>query len=129
MSRFNRLYLGDSLLQRILVDTAEARCLMRFSSGKVLKGDGSSIFDPEARFEPAQLVVSGVRSIGFDGGLYQLNATVVDFGAVLANVTGYVELFFDLTGGSDPSAFMVRMKIVARDFRFGGLDQGVGREK
>jgi hypothetical protein len=57
------------------------------------------------------------------GGPYQLNSTVVGFGASeAANAQQYVEFSFDLTGGHDPEAFLVKVRIVAKDFEFGSSD-------
>lgn len=117
-STFNELYLGDSLLEAIELKTAQAECRLRFNAGKILKGNGASIFDPKARFEPALLCLHGVRSIAC-GGVYQLNSTVVDFGAAATADGQYVDFYFDLTGGTDPDAYLVRINIVARSFDFG----------
>jgi hypothetical protein len=58
-----------------------------------------------------------VREIAFEG-RYQLNATMVDIEArVLPDGTG-IEFAFELTGGHDADAFLVKMMIVAEDFAF-----------
>lgn len=115
---FNRLYLGDSLLQQVVLDIGEAKCQLRFNAGKVLKAEGASIFEPEAKFEPALLRFRGVRSLYCEGGPYQLNSTVVDFGAAPSGDGDYIEFYFDLTGGTDPEAFMVKLKVLAKYFEF-----------
>ena len=117
--RFNTIYLGDSLLQKVELKTTEAECQLTFNAGKVLKASGASIFDPRARFEPAQLTFHGVRAISCHGGVYRLNATVVDFAAQPADAPDHIEFSFDLTGGHDPDAFLVTIKIVAVRFEFG----------
>ena len=116
--------LGDSLLQRLDLRTGKAECTMVFDFGRLLKAEGASAFDPEAVYEPACLSFVGVRSVSFDGAVYQLNSTVVGHGAEPGPVAGFVEFYFDLTGGSDAEFFMARMKIVARDFRFGPVQEG-----
>lgn len=121
-ARFNNLYFGDSLLEEVVLSTATATCRFRFNTAKVLKGKGASIFDPEASFAPALLRLEGVKSILCEGGTYQLNSTVVDFGAVLIDGGDHVEFYFDLTGGTEPESFMVRIKVLAREFLFGGVD-------
>ena len=117
VGRFNKLYLGDSLLQQVVLDIAEARCLLKFNAGKVLKAEGASIFEPQEKHEPALLRFDGVRSISCDG-RYQLNSTVVDFGSAPAG-DDHVEFYFDLTGGADRDAFLVRVKVLATSFEFG----------
>ncbi|WP_257450598.1 hypothetical protein [Archangium lipolyticum] len=119
ISRFNTLYLGDSLLQQVELKIGEAECLLKFNAGKVLRAEGASIFDAEARFAPALLRLQGVRSITCEGGRYQLNSTVVDFGAVASADREYIEFYLDLTGGTDPDAFMVKVKFEAKAFEFG----------
>jgi hypothetical protein len=111
ISRFNILYIGDSLLERLELNTQEAACHLRFSMARVLEAEGASIFEPRARYEPAWLRLSGVRSIRFDRG-YQLNSTVVDFGAIDHGDGEYIEFYFELTGGVDPAAFLVKMTIL-----------------
>jgi len=118
LRRFNSLYLGDSMLEMVQLKTGEAECRLRFNSGKVLKDDGTTIFSPESKFEPASLWLYGVRSIECNGP-YQLNSTVVDFGAKPNVEVGFIDFHFDLTGGTDPDAFLVKVKIVAKDFLFG----------
>jgi len=120
---FNRLYLGDSLLQQVVLDIMEATCRLKFNAGKVLKAERASIFEPEAKFEPASLRFQGVRSLSCAGGPYQLNSTVVDFGAAPSGDRDYIEFYFDLTGGTDPEAFMVQVKILAKYFEFGPVEE------
>ena len=121
-TRFNSLIaLGDSLLQVVELKTGLAECRLVFDFASLLKADGASVFDPETVYQPACLAFFGVRSVSFEGMVYQLNSTVVGHGAAPASVNGFVEFYFDLTGGTDPDAFMARMKIVARDFSFGSV--------
>jgi hypothetical protein len=121
VTRFNRLYLGDSLLQQVELKIGEAECRLTFNAGKVLKAEGGSIFEPEAKFAPAVLRLQGVRSISCEGGRYQLNSTVLDFGATPSEDRVHIDFYFDLTGGTDPDAFMVKVKFEARGFDFGPL--------
>jgi len=119
-TRFNRrLSLGDALLQVLELRTGAAQCRLKFESGRLLKDEEVSWpSEPEARFEPASLCFHGVRSIDFDGS-YQLNSTVIDFGATSNGSSEYVEFYFDLTGGRDPECFIVKLKIVAKSFEYG----------
>lgn len=121
IERFNRLSLADSMLEVIEIRTGKAECRMKFESGGVLRSEGASIFDPkafEAVYEPALLRFLDVRSM-VCGGAYQLNSTVVDYGAEPSVNREYIEFYFDLTGGSDPEAFLVRLKFLAKDFELG----------
>lgn len=119
IKRFNTLLsLADSLLGVLELRTGEAECRLKFDFARVLRAEGASIFDPEAVYKPASLRLFGVRSIVFSG-TYQLNSTVVDFGAEPSDEDDFIEFYFDLTGGSDPDAFLVRLKILAKEFEFG----------
>ncbi|HSC87609.1 MAG TPA: hypothetical protein VLC09_10080 [Polyangiaceae bacterium] len=117
--QFGQLYLGDSVLERLVLDNVGETCLLEFHSGKLLQSPTSSIFEPLEKFEPALLRFRGVRSFHVEGGPYQLNSTVVGFGAVASEADNHVEFRFDLTGGIDPEAFWATMKIVAERFEFG----------
>lgn len=119
VSRFNTLYLGDSLLRSVEFKIPEAECRLTFGAGMVLKAGGGSIFEPEATFAPALLRLQGVRSVIWDEKTYQFNSTVVDFGAEVSGEGEYIEFYFTLTGGSDPDAFMVTVKFIAKAFEFG----------
>lgn len=119
-TRFNSLVaLDDSLLQVVELQTGKGECKLVFDFARLLRVEGGSIFDPEAVYRPACVVLFGVRSVSFEGAAYELNSTVVGHGAAPASVNGFVEFYFDLTGGTDRDAFLVRMKIVAQDFSFG----------
>ncbi len=128
VSLFNRLYLGDSLLQKVELVTGEAEARLIFNAGKRLKTQGGSIFEPEAAFAPAVLLLQGVRSISCEGSSYQLNSTVVGFGAGPCDDDPYIDFWFELTGGTDPEAFMVKMKVVAKGFTFGHDDKNASSE-
>lgn len=116
--RFNLLQLGDSLLERFDIRTIDAARALRFSGDSALKSGEAGIFDPAAEFAPAQLRFEGVKSISFDG-RYELNSTVVDFGASSDGTN--VVFYFDLTGGRSRDAFLVRVEIVAALFSFGAV--------
>ncbi len=108
------------MLQRIELHTGGAECNLTFEFGRLLK-EGGSIFDPEAKFSPAVLHLKDVLSIGFDGvTAYQLNSTVVNHDAIASSREGYIEYSFELTGGTDPRAFMAKLTFLAKDFVFGG---------
>jgi hypothetical protein len=119
ITRFNTLVsLGDALLQVVELRTGEAECRVKFDFARKLKAEGASIFDPEENFEPASLCLRGVQSIVCDG-TYQLNSTVVDFGAAPSGDREFIEFYFELSGGTDPDAFLVKVKILATDFQLG----------
>ena len=119
VERFKKLSLGDSMIQVIELRTGEARCHIQLDTGSVLSSEHASIFESEAEFAPALLALEGVRSTSWEGGVYQLNSTVVDFGAAISDIEGYVDFYFDLTGGTDPDSFLVKLRIVAKSFAFG----------
>jgi hypothetical protein len=120
--RFNGLYLGDAVLQHVELRIASAECLLTFDRGMILK-PGGTIFAPEVSFVPALLSFRRVRTISCEGGRYQLNSTVVDFGAEPSTVEGYVTFSLHLTGGTDPDAFMAKVRIEASDFTFGRVTE------
>lgn len=125
LARFNCLYLGDSVLQKVVIDVAAGECVLEFHAGKVLHAENENIFEPVEKFAPARLRLLELTAISCDGGGYQLNSTVVDFGAELGANESLV-FYFDLTGGWDPDAFVVRLKFVAKNFSFGGVKVRVG---
>lgn len=118
VANFELVYIGDSLLKVLEIQTGGATCRLRFDAGMVLSPGSMDIFQPEEKFAPAFLNIFGVRSLTFDGS-YQLNSTVVGFGAEALAGGEYVEFYFVLTGGTDPDAFMVKLRIVGRSFTFG----------
>jgi len=50
VSRFNRLYLGDSLLLKVELNTGGSECKLTFNAGSVLRAEDTNTFEPEARF-------------------------------------------------------------------------------
>ena len=116
---FNRLYMGDSLLEAVELRIAEATCHFTFNAGSRLSSEAASIFEPEARYAPAILAFEEVHSISCEGSSYQLNSTVVDFGATIKGERDQIEFYIDLTGGRDSDAFLVKLRIVAKSFVFG----------
>jgi hypothetical protein len=122
VSRFNRLYLGDSLLLKVELNTGGSECKLTFNAGSVLRAEDTNTFEPEARFQPAVLTLKGLLSLSCDGLGYQLNSTVVGFRVVpSAKRLGLFEFHFELTGGTDPEAFMVSLKFEAKGFEFAGV--------
>lgn len=107
--------LDDSLLQVFELRTGDAACILRFEFATILKAPGGSPYDPRVRFEPARLSFRGVRSVMF-GGEYQLNSTVVGCRAEPTGDGEHVTFLFDLTGGTDPEAFLVTVTITASSF-------------
>ena len=98
--------------------TAEGRCRIRLHAGAVLRTKGGDKFNPLARYEPALLTLEGVREIAFDG-RYQLNATIVDTEARALPDGVNVEFVFDLTGGHDADAYLIKLRIVGKGFALG----------
>ena len=114
LARFDRIYVGDSLLHLMEIRTGDANCRLHLDVGKILKPGSKDIFDPQTQFSPASLVFKGLRSVNIEGGHYELNSTIVDFGAKPASVEGLIEFFFVLTGGITQESFMARLNFVAR---------------
>lgn len=117
LEAFAKIYIGDSMMQVVELRTADAICRLTFHAGSVLPHAGASIFEPVARYTPAIMTIGDVWEVSFEG-RYQLNATVVDFDAVPTPDGERIEYTFTLTGGSDPDAFMVKMKVVGGGFSF-----------
>ena len=118
LEKFERLYLHDSMINSLEVLTAEARCRLRLHAGAVLRVKGGDKFDPFVRYAPALLTLDGVREMTFEG-RYQLNATIVDVEATPLSGGEYLTFTFDLTGGHDADAYMVKLRIVAQNFALG----------
>jgi hypothetical protein len=113
--RFNRVYLGDSLIRRLDIDLANSQ-LTVICTGAAIVGNGDSIFNPEQRYAPARITFEGVQSLFCPEGRYYLNATVVDFGAKCNEDDGLVEFRLEMTGGIDNDSFMRSLVIIASDF-------------
>ena len=56
--------------------------------------------------------------MAFDG-RFQLNATIIECDATPLPDGEHVEFAFTLTGGSDPDAFVVTLRIIGKEFSFG----------
>lgn len=113
--------LDDSLLQLLELRTGEAECALKLEFASILKAPGGSPYDPHVKFEPARVLLRGVRSIVFDGE-YQLNSTVVGCRAEPAGDGDHVTFSFDLTGGTDADAFLVTLTITAESFDVSAWD-------
>ena len=121
--RFNRVYMGDSVIERVHIDPLSQQCAFFLSAASVLKDvPKPSIFDPEVRYEPACLRFEGVRSVSCPEGEYYLNPTIVNFQATPISHNELVEFRFRMTGGFDNESFMRSFVIVARDFSLGGVN-------
>ena len=117
IDRFDRIYLGDSLIQRIGIDVAHAQMTFFCNSALLLKdGPNPDIFDPEQRHQPAKLTFEGVKCFLCPEGRFYLNATIVEFDAKAADEKGLVEFRLEMTGGFDNESFMRSLIVVARDF-------------
>lgn len=117
IARFNRVYLGDSVIQRIEIDMGRAQMTFLCNSALLLRGDqNADIFDPERRYQPAQLTFDGVKCFSCPEGRFYLNTTIVHFEAKPADYEGLIESRIEVTGGFDNEFFMRSLIIVARDF-------------
>jgi hypothetical protein len=120
VKQFDRVYLGDALVQRIEIDLVEHGIAISCSRALVLRSDpGADMFDPAERYEPATLVFQDVRSLVCPEGSFFMNATIVDYDARPSPDDGYVEFRLELTGGFDNATFMRTLVIVARNFSLG----------
>ena len=117
VDRFSRVYLGDSLIQRIEINMVHAQMIFICTSALILKDSpNADIFNPEQRHQPAQLIFEGVKSISCPEGRFYLNSTIVDFDAKPVDDEGLIEFRIEMTGGFDNDSFMRSLIIVARDF-------------
>jgi hypothetical protein len=117
LARFRRVYLGDSLIQRIAIDMVHAQITFLCTSALILKdSQNADIFNPEQRHQPAQMTFEGVKSIACPEGRFYLNSTIVDFDAKPADDEGLIDFRIEMTGGFDNDSFMRSLIIVARDF-------------
>lgn len=117
VDRFSRVYLGDSLIRRIEIDMVQAQMTFLCTSALLLRNSqNADIFDPEQRYQPAQLSFDGVKSISCPEGQFYLNSTIVDFDAKSAGDEGLIEFRMEMTGGFDNDSFIRSLIIVARDF-------------
>ncbi len=115
-NQFNTfLCLDDSLLEVLELRTGDAECSLRFEFASILKAPGGSPYEPRVKFEPALVSFRGVRSLTF-GGEYQLNSTVVGCRAEPVGDGEHINFYFELTGGTDPDAFLVSVTITATSF-------------
>ena len=112
LTRFHSIHIADALIQEIAIENGQARCRFELSRAAILDSPGADRYAPKVRFSPATLEFTGVRAISFSE-QYQLNATIVDFGAVVHSDGEHLEFWFELTGGTDPDAFMASIKIWA----------------
>ncbi|MCH9687405.1 MAG: hypothetical protein K0V04_38580 [Deltaproteobacteria bacterium] len=114
--------LDDSLLQLLELKTGDAECSLKFQFANILKAPGGSPYDPRVKFEPARISFRGVRSMML-GGEYQLNSNVVGCRAEPTGDGEHVDFSFDLTGGTDPEAFLVTVTITAATFDVTAWDE------
>lgn len=114
VERFSALYLGDSILERIDIQSTRSACILHFHSGALL-GPDRDIFKPLKRCQPAIVAIQRVHSISFEPG-YFLNSTVVDFCVQPLHSEIYA-FSFELTGGDSNETFLVGLTIAGEDFR------------
>ena len=119
LQRFSRVYLGDSIINRIEIDIAASRCSFFISGASLLKDEpSSSIFDPEQHYAPACLTFEVVRSISCPEGSFFLNSTIVDFEAKPSD-GGLSAFRLVMTGGFDNETFTRSLLILARQLSLG----------
>jgi hypothetical protein len=118
IENFELLYLHDSMVTSFEVLTANARCRFRLHAAAVLRTKKGDQFDPLVRYAPALLTLEGVREIAFEG-RYQLNATIMYIEARALPDGENVEFVFHLSGGHDADAYLVKLRIVGKDFALG----------
>lgn len=120
VQRFQRIYIGDSLIQNLSLDFREMRCVLLMSSASLLKDTANpNIFDAAERYVPAVLSFDGVQSIACPEGVFYLNATVVEFEAVAEANSTLVTFRMVMTGGYDNESFMRSLVIKSRSFSLG----------
>jgi hypothetical protein len=114
MHRFEKIYIGDSLIERIELNLVTTVCKVFLNGASLLKEEGD-IFNPAQRFEPACLSFKGVKSITCPEGEYYLNNTVVDFEVSMVD-DDLGRFTLQMTGGRENETFMRSLTLVARDF-------------
>jgi hypothetical protein len=114
--RFNRIYIGDSVIERIELNLSTAQCNVILDRAILLReGSPPNIFDPAVKYEPACLTFKGLQSIYCPEGKFYLNNTIVNFGAEALG-EDLVEFSLEVTGGYDNETFMRSLVFVALDF-------------
>ena len=120
VQRFQRIYIGDSLIQHLSLDFRQMQCVFLLSSASLLKDEARpSIFDPAERYTPAVLTFDGVWSIACPEGDFYLNATVVEYEASADARSALVTFRLVMTGGFDNDSFMRSLIIRAQSFSVG----------
>lgn len=117
VQRFQRIYIGDSVIQRLEIDFRQMQCVFLLHAASILKaGSDPNIFDPEQRYEPAKLVFRGVDFISCPEGEFFLNATIVDFEATADPDSDLVVFHLQMTGGHSNETFMRSLVVRAQSF-------------
>lgn len=128
VKRFQRIYIGDSLIQNLSLDFRKMQCVLLMSSVSLLKDeDKANIFDAAERHAPAVLTFDDVKSIACPEGVFYLNATVVEFEAVAQAHSDLVTFRLLMTGGYDNDSFMRSLVIEAKNFSFDSVPGSVAR--
>lgn len=120
VSRFEKVYIGDSLIERIELNLVTAVCRV-FLNGASLLREVTDVFNPAQRFEPACLSFQGTQSVTCAEGEFYLNNTVVDFDASAID-DALVRFKLEMTGGLTNETFMRSLVLVARDFSLGAVE-------
>lgn len=117
VDRFSRVYLGDSLIERIEIDMICDRMTFLCSSALLIRdAKNPNIFEPERRYQPAYLTFDEVKCFSCPEGNFCLNNTIVNFDARPASEEGLTEFWMEMTGGFDDECFIRSVLILARDF-------------
>lgn len=116
--RFDRYYLGDSGILRLILDVDKQLCTLELDRAALMKSS-EELFDWEASYRPAKLTFEGVRKISFPDG-YCLNYCIVDYSVIPSEQPGYFLFSLSMTGGWDNDTFMRTIEIIAKDFSLTG---------
>ena len=116
--RFDQYYLGDSGIQRLVLDVDKQLCTLKLDRAALVRQLGT-VFDWEVRYRPTKIIFQGVRKVLFPEG-YCFNYCIVDYSVVPSDQSGYFLFSFTITGGWDNDTFMRTIEIVARDFLLAG---------
>jgi hypothetical protein len=117
VQRFRHIYIGDSLVEKMLIDFQRMECTFLLSTGSILNESlQPNIFDPAQRYQPAILAFHGVRLISFPESDFYLNSTIVEFEATSDGSSNLVSFYLEMTGGSNNESFVRSIVIKAQTF-------------
>lgn len=116
VNRFSRVYLGDSVIERIEIDMICDQMTFLCNYALLIDANNPNIFEPERRYQPAYLTFDEVKCFSCPEANFCLNNTIVSFDARPASEEGLTEFRMDMTGGFYDESFMRSFIILARDF-------------